>query len=162
MYVAITRARQRLHLSFSQTRMLHGQTRYHAKSRFLDELPEGALKWLTPRHGGFGGSGGFGGYGGRGPMGGGTGGMGGRGAAWSPAPPPSWSAPVPAPMARQAAASAGHGLRQGLRVFHNKFGEGVVLALEGAGADARAQVSFGRHGTKWLALAVARLTPIDD
>ena len=162
MYVAITRARQRLHLSFSQTRMLHGQTRYHAKSRFLDELPEGALKWLTPRHGGFGGSGGFGGYGGRGPMGGGTGGMGGRGAAWSPAPPPSWSAPVPAPMARQAAAAAGHGLRQGLRVFHNKFGEGVVLALEGAGADARAQVSFGRHGTKWLALAVARLTPIDD
>ena len=63
MYVAITRARQRLHLSFSQTRMLHGQTRYHARSRFLAELPEGALKWLTPKEGGFSGgfSGGFGG-----------------------------------------------------------------------------------------------------
>ena len=37
-----------------------------------------------------------------------------------------------------------------------------VLALEGAGADARAQVSFSRHGTKWLALSVAKLTPVDD
>jgi DNA helicase-2/ATP-dependent DNA helicase PcrA len=54
MYVAITRARQRLYLSFSQTRMLHGQTRYNVKSRFLDELPESALKWLTPRTQGFG------------------------------------------------------------------------------------------------------------
>ena len=54
MYVAITRARRRLCISFSQTRMLHGQTRYNVKSRFLDELPEGALKWLTPRNQGFG------------------------------------------------------------------------------------------------------------
>ncbi len=54
MYVAITRARQRLYLSFSQTRMLHGQTRYHIRSRFFDELPEASMKWLTPRVGGFG------------------------------------------------------------------------------------------------------------
>jgi DNA helicase-2/ATP-dependent DNA helicase PcrA len=54
MYVAITRARKRLYLSFSQTRMLHGQTRYHIKSRFFDELPEAALKWITPRNQGFG------------------------------------------------------------------------------------------------------------
>ena len=40
MYVAITRARKRLYLSFSQTRMLHGQTRYNVKSRFFDELPD--------------------------------------------------------------------------------------------------------------------------
>ncbi len=53
MYVAITRARQRLYLSFSQTRLLHGQTRYNVKSRFFDELPEAALKWLSPRHAGF-------------------------------------------------------------------------------------------------------------
>ncbi|HVL75110.1 MAG TPA: UvrD-helicase domain-containing protein, partial [Noviherbaspirillum sp.] len=49
MYVAITRARKRLYMSLSQTRMLHGQTRYNMKSRFLDELPEGSLKWLSPR-----------------------------------------------------------------------------------------------------------------
>ena len=47
-------------------------------------------------------------------------------------------------------------------MFHNKFGEGKVLALEGAGADARAQVSFSRHGVKWLALSVAKLTPVDE
>ena len=54
MYVAITRARKRLYLSFSQTRMLHGQTRYNVKSRFLDELPEAALRWITPRNQAFG------------------------------------------------------------------------------------------------------------
>ncbi len=54
MYVAITRARKRLYLSFSQTRMLHGQTRYNVKSRFFDELPEETLKWITPRQRGYG------------------------------------------------------------------------------------------------------------
>jgi len=29
--------------------MLHGQTRYGIRSRFIGELPEGCLKWLTPR-----------------------------------------------------------------------------------------------------------------
>jgi DNA helicase-2/ATP-dependent DNA helicase PcrA len=48
-YVAITRARKRLYLSFAQTRMLHGQTRYSLPSRFLEEIPEGLKKWLTPR-----------------------------------------------------------------------------------------------------------------
>ena len=166
MYVAITRARQRLHLSFSQTRMLHGQTRYHARSRFLAELPEGALKWLTPKEGGF--SGGFsGGFGGGFGSGSGFGGGSGRGSSYgggssgfarSTAPAP---APAPLPPRREPDPS-GQGPRKGLRVFHTKFGEGVVLALEGSGADARAQVSFGRHGTKWLALSVAKLTPIDD
>ncbi len=49
MYVAITRARKRLYMSFTQTRMLHGQTRYNMKSRFFDELPEESLKWLSPK-----------------------------------------------------------------------------------------------------------------
>ena len=48
-YVAITRARQRLYLSHAQTRMLHGQTRYNIPSRFLEEIPQQLLKWLTPR-----------------------------------------------------------------------------------------------------------------
>ena len=49
MYVAITRARKRLYMTFSQTRMLHGQTRYNLRSRFFDEMPEASLKWLSPR-----------------------------------------------------------------------------------------------------------------
>jgi len=48
-YVAITRARNRLYLSHAQTRMLHGQTRYNIPSRFLEEIPQQLLKWLTPR-----------------------------------------------------------------------------------------------------------------
>ncbi|HEY6240846.1 MAG TPA: UvrD-helicase domain-containing protein [Burkholderiales bacterium] len=51
MYVAITRARKRLYLSYAQTRMLHGQTRYNVASRFLDELPAEVVKRLTPRSG---------------------------------------------------------------------------------------------------------------
>jgi DNA helicase-2/ATP-dependent DNA helicase PcrA len=39
MYVAVTRARQRLYVSCAQTRMLHGQTRYCVPSCFLDEIP---------------------------------------------------------------------------------------------------------------------------
>ena len=51
-----------------------------------------------------------------------------------------------------------HGISAGKNVFHTKFGEGKVLAVEGVGADARAQVNFPRHGVKWLALSVAKLT----
>jgi DNA helicase-2/ATP-dependent DNA helicase PcrA len=149
MYVAITRARKRLYLSHAQTRLLHGQTRYHLRSRFLEELPEESLKWLTPRQGGFGnlpvpGAGGV--------------------------PQPAWgrSAIHPAMLAKAPAAApapraaAGHaGIVPRAKVFHNKFGEGTVLAVEGAGDDARAQVNFPRHGLKWLALAVAKLTVLD-
>ncbi|RSZ46160.1 MULTISPECIES: UvrD-helicase domain-containing protein [unclassified Variovorax] len=156
MYVAITRARKRLYLSHSQTRMLHGQTRYNVKSRFFDELPESALKWLTPKNQGFTPSafGYGGGYastrgGGGGYSGGGYGGGSSRDKETfaSPPVPPQKTAPS-------------HGLRSGMQVFHNKFGEGTVTALEGTGDDARAQVKFARHGVKWLALSVAKLTPI--
>jgi DNA helicase-2/ATP-dependent DNA helicase PcrA len=171
MYVAITRARKRLYLSFSQTRLLHGQTRYHIKSRFLDELPEGALRWLSPKGGrmapreawGAGSSRGGAPWGSHG-QGGGTGWSRGGSAARTPAwAPPSAATPEPVALAlrEKAAAAASGGLRVGQSVFHTKFGEGVIITLEGQGDDARAQVNFGRHGAKWLALSVAKLTPID-
>ena len=53
-----------------------------------------------------------------------------------------------------------HGLKVKQKVFHAKFGEGTVLTLEGSGDDARAQINFPRHGIKWLALSVAKLTPV--
>jgi DNA helicase-2/ATP-dependent DNA helicase PcrA len=62
---------------------------------------------------------------------------------------------------RSATSSTGQALRQGQSVFHTKFGEGVIVTLEGSGEEARAQVNFGRHGMKWLALSVAKLTPVD-
>lgn len=49
MYVAVTRARQRLYVSFAQTRMLHGQTRYCVASSFLEEIPEHLLKKLNKK-----------------------------------------------------------------------------------------------------------------
>ena len=160
MYVAITRARNRLYLSFSQTRLLHGQTRYNVKSRFLAELPEGALKWLTPRNAGFG-SGYAKEYQQAWQRGTGSGSVVGAGrVAGRPATyTQSTALPAPPPMVSKTPPS--HGLRVGQSVFHTKFGEGVVLTLEGNGADARAQVNFGRHGAKWLALAIAKLTPVD-
>ena len=159
MYVAITRARKRLYLSHSQTRMLHGQTRYNLKSRFFDELPETALKWITPKNQGF------------------SSGLG-RAAPWQDATDSGaagarkdWASSVfssqkgaserfanPAvPPQREAPA---HGIRVGMNVFHAKFGEGKVQMLEGSGPDARAQINFTRHGVKWLALSVAKLTVV--
>ena len=44
MYVALTRARRRLYLSYAQTRMLHGQARYNIASRFVREIPEHLLR----------------------------------------------------------------------------------------------------------------------
>jgi DNA helicase II / ATP-dependent DNA helicase PcrA len=151
MYVAITRARKRLYLSFSQTRMLHGQTRYHVKSRFFDELPEEHLKWLTPKNSGFG-SGYAREYQSAWQRGSGLGSVVGAGRVEQ--------APVPAWTQTAQAAKSGHGLRAGQSVFHTKFGEGVILTLDGSGDDARAQVNFGRHGAKWLQLSIAKLTPI--
>ena len=156
MYVAITRARRRLYLSFSQTRMLHGQTRYSLRSRFLDELPPGGLMGRPPG-GPRAGPAGYR-YGG-----GGAGGGGGRagGAARSRAAADSDTGRLSG--AEQRAAQRfdrGVSFRVGQGVAHARFGEGVIVGIEGSGDDARVQVNFGREGLKWLALSVARLEPI--
>lgn len=155
MYVAITRARKRLYMSFAQSRMLHGQTRYHVRSRFFEELPEASLKWLTPPAQGYGGV--------RRQE---------RDNAWGrdwfrkPEDVPYTGTRPTGGMDRgngyaDAKREAGTGFRVGQSVFHNKFGEGVITALEGEGADARANINFKRHGAKWLALSVAKLDAID-
>ena len=123
MYVAVTRARQRLYLSHAQTRMLHGQTRYCLPSLFLEELPEELLRQV-----------------GHTPM-------------YAREAPVSVAAPAPA---YTGSTSAG-GFRIGQGVQHAKFGEGVIVACEGYGSEARVQVNFGAHGMKWLALQYAKL-----
>jgi DNA helicase-2/ATP-dependent DNA helicase PcrA len=126
-YVAITRARTRLYLTFAQTRMLHGQTRYSLPSRFLEEIPEGLKKWLTPRF----------------------------------ARRRDFSFPAAAPKKPerffQDKTAEAVGFRIGQNVTHPRFGAGVIVDAEGDGGDARVQVNFGRQGTKWLAVAVAKL-----
>jgi DNA helicase II / ATP-dependent DNA helicase PcrA len=43
-YVAITRARRRLTITYAGTRTLFGQTRYLERSQFLDDLPKAVIK----------------------------------------------------------------------------------------------------------------------
>ena len=59
---------------------------------------------------------------------------------------PAWVEP-PLP-ALTAAEGVGRTRRpaRGQGVFHTKFGEGVLLTLEGSGTDAARKVNFGRHG----------------
>jgi DNA helicase-2/ATP-dependent DNA helicase PcrA len=138
-YVAITRARQRLYLSFAQTRMLHGQTRYSLASRFLEEIPEGLKKWLTlkpsrQRAMGF----------------------------EAPARRQSHADNKDTYFPKKEAVTFAKrredsGFRIGQNVTHPKFGAGVIVDAEGDGNDARVQVNFGRQGVKWLAVAVAKL-----
>ena len=143
MYVALTRARRRLYLSFAQSRMLHGKVSYGMASSFLRELPEALLRWLSPRvlprsnpFAAFGYSAPFSPslY----PAQGDKSGIGGR--------------------ERAGEGKSGSPWRIGQRVFHQKFGEGTIMGVEGAGADARVQVNFKHAGSKWLALAYAKLT----
>ena len=51
------------------------------------------------------------------------------------------------------------GFSPGQRVSHRRFGDGVVLNLEGRGSQARVQVNFEQAGAKWLVLAYANLEP---
>jgi len=136
MYVAITRARKRLYMSFTQQRMLHGQTRYNLKSRFFDELPEEALKWLSPRVQ--------------------THWFANKKTAWDDA---EFRSGTDNKIAQQIAHKqvGGSGWRIGESVAHNKFGEGVIVNLEGSGTNLRAQINFGKAGIKVLDLSVAKL-----
>lgn len=175
MYVAMTRARRRLYLSLSQMRMLHGKTRYNMRSRFLGELPERSLKWLgvqalSALDDGFGAhaaqagshGGGHGGYRGAGTAHG-VGGARLSQAMYERSRQAGWSRPadpgIPASSGGKALAGRDGRYQIGQRLRHARFGEGVVLGIEGNGDDARIQIRFGSHGTKWLALSVAKLDP---
>ncbi|MES2771404.1 MAG: 3'-5' exonuclease [Pseudomonadota bacterium] len=137
MYVAITRARQRLYLSHAQTRMLHGQTRYCLPSDFLRELPEALLRKLNARS-----------------------------ASSTSSTSHHYSTPTSSEQFSHEASSAartepsGSGLRIGQNVQHAKFGVGVIVSAEKSASETRVQVNFGAQGMKWLDLAYAKLTPL--
>jgi len=137
MYVAITRARRRLYMSFTQQRMLHGQTRFNMKSRFFDELPETALKWLSPRTQGHW-------FANR------------KTSAWDDVELRSGSDNKIAQQIVQKRGN-GSGWRIGETVAHARFGEGVIVNIEGGAGAARAQINFGAAGMKMLDLSVAKL-----
>ena len=144
MYVAITRARERLYFSLAQSRMLHGQTRYAMRSRFLSEVPDAHLKWLTPKQG-------FVDSEPRWKSSGDDGGAtyGRQGAA-------AHAAVAPRSVTTGVTVGAQQ-FRIGQGVRHGRFGEGTIIGLSGSGLDAQAQIQFREVGSKTLALGVAKL-----
>lgn len=131
MYVAVTRARQRLYLSHAQSRMLHGQVRYGIASRFLDEIPDKLLKHLNSK-----------------PVA-----KSGYGRDYN-------ELPAVMSKQQSSTQKNAMPWKVGQQVAHNKFGNGVVVSYEGNANDMRVQVNFGREGLKWLALEFAKLTAI--
>ena len=130
-YVGITRAMRHLTLSYAEQRRLHGVDSYNMPSRFIQEIPPALLEELRPRM-------------------------------------QLARAPLTAQGAAYGAArGAGHftepaatpqgPMRLGTRVRHGKFGDGVVLNIEGQGPHARVHVNFESQGAKWLMLSMARL-----
>lgn len=131
MYVAVTRARQRLYLSHAQSRMLHGKVRYGIPSRFLDEIPDALLKHLNSK-----------------PV------------AKSGYNRDYNELPAMMSKQQSSTQKNAMPWKIGQQVAHAKFGNGVVVSYEGNANDMRVQVNFGREGLKWLALEFAKLTPI--
>jgi DNA helicase-2/ATP-dependent DNA helicase PcrA len=128
MYVAITRARRRLYLTHAQTRMLHGQTRYHIPSRFFDEIPKDLMQWLSPQR-----------------------------RRVVDVDESEWGTTRSAVPAYEQGTPPPPAWRVGQSVRHAKFGVGVIIDAEGRGSDARVQVNFRDVGVKWLALEYAKL-----
>jgi len=52
------------------------------------------------------------------------------------------------------------GLHVGQQVNHARFGDGIVLNLEGQGAQSRVQVNFETAGSKWLIASMANLQAV--
>jgi DNA helicase-2/ATP-dependent DNA helicase PcrA len=156
-YVGITRARQRLYISRAVTRSAWGQPAYNPPSRFLEELPPELVRWERTDAAYTSWSGG--------------GGVGGRNT--GPAQSRTSSFVGGTPKAAQLAAKLGldasklstaselarnvPSLTVGDRVNHQRYGLGRVLAVEGAGPRAQAQVDFGDQ-VMWIVL---RHAPID-
>ncbi len=136
MYVAVTRARRRLYLTFAKSRMLHGQVNYSLMSSFLRELPDELLHWVTPRVAAH------------------------KNPGYSASPSATGSTPSDQWGSAARAGVPGSPWHVSQAVHHIKFGEGVIVNVEGGGLDMRVQVNFRSAGTKWLALEYAKLTPV--
>ena len=133
-YVGMTRARERLALTWAQSRQVFGQRRLNQPSRFLDEIPTGRI--VTS----------------------------GGSAFTRPSAPASRArraSPertyVPEPAYVAASAQAAGLLRPGVRVRHPLFGVGTVLRAEGSGDDLKLTVSFVGIGAKRLVARYAGL-----
>ena len=160
-YVAMTRAREKLTLTNARQRTLYGRTTPCMPSRFLNEIPEENMEWLSkpqPRSESWEerdsdysdrGYGSYGGYGQR-----------------SAAPVVTRREPAePKAGALRSAAGASKAapkaaaprmqIQAGETVEHDAFGRGLVLSVRTMGGDALVEVAFDSVGTKKLMLKMA-------
>jgi DNA helicase-2/ATP-dependent DNA helicase PcrA len=142
-YVGITRARERLYLSYAEMRRLHGTEQTNLPSMFLKEIPPECINETRPRAGIL-------------------------RPAFAPRQAPSrWSgygagtgySSRPSPSSRTSDTGPG-GFKLGQRVTHARFGEGTILSFEGEGERAQVEIRFKTEGTKRLMLNYANLTAI--
>jgi DNA helicase-2/ATP-dependent DNA helicase PcrA len=115
-YVGITRAMEKLVITYAESRRLHGGETFNTPSRFIREIPSGLLQEVRLHT--------------------------------------TVSRPVSSILQAQVPDT---GLSLGQRVYHQLFGEGIVLNFEGRGASARVEVNFDQEGSKWLVLQYANL-----
>jgi len=133
-YVGITRAMRALYLCYAEQRRLHGIDSYNVASRFIQEIPPALLEEVRPRiH---------------------------YAAPMLDVTRRSEGSPARARKFHDPAEAAPGGIRLGARVRHGKFGEGIVLNLEGQGPHARVHVNFEQQGAKWLMISMARLETV--
>jgi DNA helicase-2/ATP-dependent DNA helicase PcrA len=140
MYVAMTRARKRLHLSHARARRVFGQFQNNLPSPFLKDLPADILLHEAPRY-----------------------------APTAPAPAPtgpsSWAAkraaaPAPAiPRKKPSARATEEGWKAGDLVRHPTFEVGKIMNIEGGGEKAKLTIYFPRFGEKKLVKKFAKLEP---
>lgn len=128
MYVAITRAKKRLYLSMAQQRMLHGQMQYGVLSRFVDEIPEKLMKFLSGQ------------------------------SSFYRTDFSTTEKNVKASSKSQSASNKSYaGFQLGENVRHPKFGVGVIINAVDKGESANLTVNFGKAGIKELNSAFAKL-----
>ena len=163
-YVAITRAREMLFISYAAQRMLYNQVNYNAPSRFLKEIPERLLddQWISQREKSFPGV--MDAYSHPAPkraprhaMGSGLGA--GRSALGVSGVQKGFTPSAAASVPKDAVPAI---FEVGDRVMHRKFGEGNVLEIRGSGNDARIVISFTAYGSKEFALSIAPIVKVVD
>jgi DNA helicase II / ATP-dependent DNA helicase PcrA len=140
-YVGITRAEQKLTLSYAESRRLYGEETLTRPSRFLGELPQELLEEVRLQ---------------------------GRitrsSYSYDYAKNKDISVGHGTILASAGGVSSGDSsevsINLGQRVKHPKFGEGIVLNYEGKGKNARVQINFDEVGGKWLVMSYARLEAI--
>ncbi len=124
-YVGITRAMQKLFITYAESRRLHGNEVYHTPSRFIREIPSDLIEEVRLRN---------------------------------QVTRPAYPAYKTADRAYEVINNQ-EALKLGQQVFHEKFGNGLILNYEGQGSQARVQVKFA-DGTKWLMISYANLIPV--